>query len=108
MGIKTVKSIVILSIAIIVSGILVVSNSMPKFIKDNSKISIDYSFSPLDFKIETNKYSIDMNGNTFCSLKDKAANAIFNAGDGIKSAGEHVVSGVSDRIDEIKTNVFQK
>ncbi|WP_446898739.1 hypothetical protein ACSVC9_02105 [Clostridium sp. LBM24168] len=99
------KSVVICCIILILTGIVIVNASMPKFVKDRSDFSINCSFSPFDFKIETQNYFVNMNGNTIYNFKENLLGTITNVGENIRYKVDAAADSVEKTFYEIKANI---
>ncbi|WP_251861855.1 hypothetical protein [Clostridium sp. Marseille-Q2269] len=83
------KTVILLGVLIAISGFLIVSNTMPKFVKDRSKVAIYFTRKPLDIRLKTENYTIYMNEKilndiniktyaTFNNVKNSTDNFIKN------------------------------
>lgn len=102
---KAFKFVTILCIILVFVGTIIVNNSMPKFIKDKSGFSIDYSFSPLDLEINTKNYSISFGKKIFHNFKDVSFRFTENIGKGIKQKTDTIVDGMDKTFEQIKSNI---
>lgn len=57
--------VTIISFFIVLQGFLIISNRMDQFIKDKSGFSLTYKISPLELKIDTKKYIMDISQRSF-------------------------------------------
>lgn len=97
--------VIIYCIFLILTGIIIVNNSMPEFVKKNSGLSIDYRFSPFDVKLETKNYCIDMNGNIFYDFKKSSEDILINIDNNIKGGLDNRVKGLGKIFNQIKDNI---
>ncbi|PIH05239.1 hypothetical protein [Clostridium combesii] len=83
------KTVILLSFLITISGFFIVSNTMPKFVKDRSKVAIYFTKKPLDIRFRTESYTFYINekilndiGNktykTFNNMKNSTSNFLNN------------------------------
>lgn len=57
--------VTIISFFIVLQGFLIISNRMDQFIKDKSGFSLTYKISPLELKIDTKRYIMDISQRSF-------------------------------------------
>ncbi|MDF2884174.1 MAG: hypothetical protein K0R54_4741 [Clostridiaceae bacterium] len=62
---KRIILVTIICFFIVLQGFLIVSNRLDQFIKDKSDFSLTYKISPLELKIDTKKYIMDISENSF-------------------------------------------
>jgi hypothetical protein len=86
------RLVLIFCIVFILTGVVVINNGMPQFVKDESNFNIEYSISPLNFKVETTNYSIDMNGNLISNIGKKSSQIMTSS---VKEI-EYVVNKITD------------
>ncbi|HCL4438576.1 hypothetical protein AL714_01820 [Clostridium botulinum] len=83
------KTVILLSFLITISGFFIVSNTMPKFVKDRSKVAIYFTKKPLDIRFRTESYTFyinekilnDIGGKTyktFNNMKNSTSNFLNN------------------------------
>ncbi|EJO5347215.1 hypothetical protein NRP93_001289 [Clostridium botulinum] len=106
------KTVILLSFFIAVSGFFVVSNTMPKFVKDRSKIAIYFTKKPLDVRFRTENYTFYINekvlnnlGNktykTFNNIKKSTNNFIHSINKG------HSFNKVGNAVYKIKQSILE-
>lgn len=94
---KAYRCVIVLCIILIFTGIIIVNNSMPEFIKGKSKFSINCSLSPLDFKINTKNYSINFGRDNFNNFKDVPS--------WITEKTNNIISGIHETAESIKSDI---
>lgn len=99
------KLIVISCFILILTGIVIVNNSMPQFIKDRSNFSINCSFSPFGLKIQTQNYSINMDGKSVYDLKNSSGRILVDMGENIGSKINEAAEGAGEILNGIKSNI---
>lgn len=72
------KTAILLSFLIAVSGFFIVSNTMPKFIKDRSKAAIYFTKKPLDIRFRTENYTVYINEKILNDIGEKTYKAFNN------------------------------
>lgn len=90
---------------LILTGIIIVNNSMPKFIKDKSNFSISCSLSPFDFKINTKNYSINMGGDSLNNFMNKSIKTTEDVGNNIKNGVDGIINSAGRTFNQIKSNI---
>lgn len=107
MNTRAFKSVIVCCFILVLAGILIVNNSMPQFVKDRSNFSIDCSFSPFDLKIETQNYTVDMNGSSVYDIKDSSVRAVMEIGENVKDKMNAAADSTEKIFQEIKSNIGQ-
>ncbi|KEI97400.1 hypothetical protein N494_14205 [Clostridium botulinum A2B7 92] len=72
------KTVILLSFLITISGFFIVSNTMPKFVKDRSKLAIYFTKKPLDIKFRTESYTFYINEKILNDMGDKTYKTFNN------------------------------
>ncbi|EPY2277615.1 hypothetical protein ACXAT3_002359 [Clostridium sporogenes] len=72
------KTVILLSFLIAASGFFMVSNTMPKFVKDRSKVAIYFTKRPLDIRFRTENYTVYINEKILNDIGDKTYKAFNN------------------------------
>ena len=72
------KTVILLSFLIAASGFFMVSNTMPKFVKDRSKVAIYFTKRPLDVRFRTENYTFYINEKILNDIGDKTYKAFNN------------------------------
>lgn len=85
------KTVILLGVLIAISGFLIVSNTMPKFVKDRSKVAIYFTRKPLDIRLKTENYTIYMNEKILNDINSKTY-ATFN---NVKNSTDNFIKNVS-------------
>ncbi|MBV4419960.1 hypothetical protein KM800_11605 [Clostridium tyrobutyricum] len=99
------KSVTIFCIILVALGIIIVNNSMPKFIKDKSDFSIDCNLNPFNFTINTKNYSIDFGRWNLYNFKNISFQFTENVCKGVKDKTDDVVDGMDKTFRQIKSNI---
>jgi hypothetical protein len=108
------KTVILLSFLIAASGFFMVSNTMPKFVKDRSKVAIYFTKRPLDIRFRTENYTVyinekilndigDKNYKTFNNMKNSTSNFVNNIN---KSHSLNKIGNVFYKIKEEVLGVF--
>ena len=100
-----IRLVVISCVVFILTGVVIINNGMPQFIKDESSFNIEYSVSPLDFKVETTNYSVDMNGNVMNDIEKSSSQIITSSVKGIEYVTNKITDGAFQMFDKIKSKV---
>ncbi len=99
------KTVILLSFLIIISGFLMVSNTMPKFVKDRSKVAIYFAKNPLDVRFRTENYTFYINEKVLNDVGDKTYKAFNN----MKSSTNDFINNINKNHSLNKMgNVFYK
>ncbi|ABS34874.1 hypothetical protein EXM36_07470 [Clostridium botulinum] len=72
------KTVILLSFLITISGFFIVSNTMPKFVKDRSKVAIYFTKKPLDIRFRTESYTFYINEKILNDIGDKTYKTFNN------------------------------
>ncbi|AJD28432.1 hypothetical protein WBZ18_10385 [Clostridium botulinum] len=72
------KTVILLSFLITISGFFIVSNTMPKFVKDRSKVAIYFTKKPLDIRFKTESYTFYINEKILNDIGDKTYKTFNN------------------------------
>ncbi|CBZ04857.1 hypothetical protein FDB72_13130 [Clostridium botulinum] len=72
------KTVILLSFLIAISGFFIVSNTMPKFVKDRSKVAIYFTKKPLDIRFRTESYTFYINEKILNDIGDKTYKTFNN------------------------------
>ncbi|NFP92549.1 hypothetical protein [Clostridium sporogenes] len=72
------KTVILLSFLIAASGFFMVSNTMPKFVKDRSKVAIYFTKRPLDIRFRTENYTVYINEKILNDIGDKTYKTFNN------------------------------
>lgn len=72
------KTVILLSFLIAASGFFMVSNTMPKFVKDRSKVAIYFTKRPLDVRFRTENYTFYINEKILNDIGDKTYKTFNN------------------------------
>ncbi|EPY2272588.1 hypothetical protein ACXAUS_001415 [Clostridium sporogenes] len=72
------KTVILLSFLIAASGFFMVSNTIPKFVKDRSKVAIYFTKRPLDIRFRTENYTVYINEKILNDIGDKTYKAFNN------------------------------
>ncbi|HBJ2609009.1 hypothetical protein CJF15_02610 [Clostridium botulinum] len=72
------KTVILLSFLITISGFFIVSNTMPKFVKDRSKVAIYFTKKPLDIRFRTESYTFYINEKILNDIEDKTYKTFNN------------------------------
>ncbi|ACA46507.1 hypothetical protein FDC22_14455 [Clostridium botulinum] len=72
------KTVILLSFLITISGFFIVSNTMPKFVKDRSKVAIYFTKKPLDIRFRTESYTFYINEKILNDMGDKTYKTFNN------------------------------
>ncbi|KEI79698.1 hypothetical protein N452_14305 [Clostridium botulinum A2 117] len=72
------KTVILLSFLITISGFFIVSNTMPKFVKDRSKVAIYFAKKPLDIRFRTESYTFYINEKILNDIGDKTYKTFNN------------------------------
>ncbi|HCL4446136.1 TPA: hypothetical protein N2D04_001680 [Clostridium botulinum] len=72
------KTVILLSFLITISGFFIVSNTMPKFVKDRSKVAIYFTKKPLDIRFRTESYTFYINERILNDIGDKTYKTFNN------------------------------
>jgi len=99
------KTVILLSFLIAASGFFMVSNTMPKFVKDRSKVAIYFTKRPLDVRFRTENYTFYINEKILNDIGDKTYKAFNN----MKNSTSNFVNNInkSHSLNKIG-NVFYK
>ncbi|NFM17873.1 hypothetical protein FDB88_11815 [Clostridium sporogenes] len=99
------KTVILLSFLIAASGFFIVSNTMPKFVKDRSKVAIYFTKRPLDVRFRTENYTFYINEKILNDIGDKTYKAFNN----MKNSTSNFVNNInkSHSLNRIG-NVFYK
>ncbi|AVP64247.1 hypothetical protein C3B64_08240 [Clostridium botulinum] len=99
------KTAILLSFLIAASGFFMVSNTMPKFVKDRSKVAIYFTKRPLDVRFRTENYTFYINEKILNDIGDKTYKAFNN----MKNSTSNFVNNInkSHSLNRIG-NVFYK
>ncbi|APH15375.1 hypothetical protein NPD5_2969 [Clostridium sporogenes] len=99
------KTVILLSFLIAASGFFMVSNTMPKFVKDRSKVAIYFTKRPLDIRFRTENYTVYINEKILNDIGDKTYKTFNN----MKNSTSNFVSNInkSHSLNKIG-NVFYK
>ncbi|AUM96743.1 TPA: hypothetical protein LA742_002191 [Clostridium botulinum] len=99
------KTVILLSFLIAASGFFMVSNTMPKFVKDRSKVAIYFTKSPLDIRFRTENYTVYINEKILNDIGDKTYKTFNN----MKNSTSNFVNNInkSHSLNKIG-NVFYK
>ena len=99
------KTVILLSFLIAASGFFMVSNTMPKFVKDRSKVAIYFTKRPLDVRFRTENYTFYINEKILNDIGDKTYKAFNN----MKNSTSNFVNNInkSHSLNRIG-NVFYK
>ncbi|MBU5300184.1 hypothetical protein KQI45_08820 [Clostridium sporogenes] len=108
------KTVILLSFLIAASGFFMVSNTMPKFVKDRSKVAIYFTKRPLDIRFRTENYTVYINEKilndigdktykTFNNMKNSTSNFVNNIN---KSHSLNKIGNVVYKIKEEVLGVF--
>jgi hypothetical protein len=99
------RLVLIFCIVFILTGVVVINNGMPQFVKDESNFNIEYSISPLNFKVETTNYSIDMNGNLISNIGKKSSQIMTSSVKEIEYVVNKIIDSMFKMFDGIKSIV---
>ncbi|ACQ54752.1 hypothetical protein EXN65_09470 [Clostridium botulinum] len=72
------KTVILLSFLITISGFFIVSNTIPKFVKDRSKVAIYFTKKPLDIRFKTESYTFYINEKILNDIGDKTYKTFNN------------------------------
>ncbi|KGO13967.1 hypothetical protein [Clostridium botulinum] len=72
------KTVILLSFLITINGFFIVSNTMPKFVKDRSKVAIYFTKKPLDIRFRTESYTFYINEKILNDIGDKTYRTFNN------------------------------
>ncbi|ABS40510.1 hypothetical protein [Clostridium botulinum] len=72
------KTVILLSFLITISGFFIVSNTMPKFVKDRSKVAIYFTKKPLDIRFRTESYTFYINEKILNDIENKTYKTFNN------------------------------
>ncbi|APF25776.1 hypothetical protein NPD7_108 [Clostridium sporogenes] len=99
------KTVILLSFLIAASGFFMVSNTMPKFVKDRSKVAIYFTKRPLDIRFRTENYTVYINEKILNDIGDKTYKTFNN----MKNSTNNFVNNInkSHSLNKIG-NVFYK
>ncbi|EKO1912791.1 hypothetical protein PZQ55_001843 [Clostridium botulinum] len=99
------KTVILLSFLIAASGFFMVSNTMPKFVKDRSKVAIYFTKRPLDIRFRTENYTVYINEKILNDIGDKTYKTFNN----MKNSTSNFVNNInkSHSLNKIG-NVFYK
>lgn len=99
------KTAILLSFLIAASGFFMVSNTMPKFVKDRSKVAIYFTKRPLDIRFRTENYTVYINEKILNDIGDKTYKTFNN----MKNSTSNFVNNInkSHSLNKIG-NVFYK
>lgn len=99
------KTVILLSFLIAASGFFMVSNTMPKFVKDRSKVAIYSTKRPLDIRFRTENYTVYINEKILNDIGDKTYKTFNN----MKNSTSNFVNNInkSHSLNKIG-NVFYK
>ncbi|AJD30485.1 hypothetical protein AAGC94_12400 [Clostridium sporogenes] len=99
------KTVILLSFLIAASGFFIVSNTMPKFVKDRSKVAIYFTKRPLDIRFRTENYTVYINEKILNDIGDKTYKTFNN----MKNSTSNFVNNInkSHSLNKIG-NVFYK
>ncbi|KYN77245.1 hypothetical protein A0J52_10340 [Clostridium sporogenes] len=99
------KTVILLSFLIAASGFFIVSNTMPKFVKDRSKVAIYFTKRPLDIRFRTENYTVYINEKILNDIGDKTYKTYNN----MKNSTSNFVNNInkSHSLNKIG-NVFYK
>ncbi|GAE03409.1 hypothetical protein CBO05C_3099 [Clostridium botulinum B str. Osaka05] len=99
------KTVILLSFLIAASGFFIVSNTMPKFVKDRSKVAIYFTRRPLDIRFRTENYTVYINEKILNDIGDKTYKTFNN----MKNSTSNFVNNInkSHSLNKIG-NVFYK
>lgn len=99
------KTVILLSFLIAASGFFMVSNTMPKFVKDRSKVAIYFTKRPLDVRFRTENYTFYINEKILNDIGDKTYKTFNN----MKNSTSNFVNNInkSHSLNKIG-NVFYK
>ncbi|KOR24281.1 hypothetical protein [Clostridium sp. L74] len=87
------KTVILLSFLIIISGFLMVSNTMPKFVKDRSKVAIYFTKNPLDARFRTENYTFYINEKVLNNIGDKTYKT-FNS---MKNSTGNFINNINEK-----------
>lgn len=93
-----------ISLVIVLYGFIVISDSLPKFIKDRSTFKISYNLSPFDFRIDISEYSFYINNKVADNIKKGSVKLLNN----IESKVYNNTSGIINRTSEVFKSVEEK
>lgn len=75
------KTMILISFLVSVIGFFIVSNTLPKFIKDRSKTAVYFTKKPLDIRFKMENYTVYVNEKVFNNIGDKTSKVINNIKD---------------------------
>lgn len=98
--------VLVLSICLMIVsyGFIIVSSSLPKFIKDRSAVKINYNIYPFDFRMNINEYSFYINSKVADNIKNGSVKLLNN----IESKVYNNTSGIINRTSEVFKSVGGK
>ncbi|MBV4421141.1 hypothetical protein [Clostridium tyrobutyricum] len=99
------KSVTTFCIILVITGVITVNNSMPKFIKDKSDFSIDFNINPFNFTINTKNYSIDFGRGGLYNFKNISFQFTQNVYNGVRDKTEDIVDVMDKTFRQIKSNM---
>lgn len=102
--IKGIILVLLICVMIVFYGFIVISGSLPKFIKDRSALKINYSLSPFNFTININEYSLYINSKVVSNVKNGSVQLFNN----IESKIYNNTSGIINKTSEVFKSVEEK
>ncbi|MBC2579257.1 hypothetical protein [Clostridium sp. DJ247] len=109
--IKGILLITFICLMIVFYGFIVISGSLPKFIKDRSALKINYNLSPFDFTVDINDYSLYVNQKVFINVKNGSVrlfnnieSSIHNSVNSVMNRTSQVYKSMEDQIREVFQN----
>ncbi|WP_237737372.1 hypothetical protein [Clostridium carboxidivorans] len=93
---RSIMVMIIICFFISLCGIIVISNNLPKFIKDKADFKIDYSKKPFDFRFEVGEYSLYINSKAVTNIKNSSGKIINNIGKKVQNDTSYMLNKTSD------------
>lgn len=93
---KHITVIIIICFFISLYGIAIISNNLPKYIKDKTDFRIDYSRKPFDFRFEVGEYSLYINSKAVTNIKNSSGKVINSISRKVQDNTSYMLNKTSD------------
>lgn len=102
--IRGIMLILSICLMIVFYGFIVISGSLPKFIKDRSTFKINYTLVPFDFRMDISEYSLYVNSKVVTNMRSSSRKLLNN----IENKVYHSTSGIINKTSETFKGMEEK
>lgn len=103
---KRIIFVLVICLLIVLQGFLIVSDRLDQFIKDKSNVSLTYKILPLELKIDTKKYTLDISQHSFGEFFNNKSEALKENVSKLNTSKNNVLSNAAKEVNKITEVIY--